>query len=62
MFKRRPISLNLRKIKINDIKTVKLLTTFKVKYFYSDNSIIIPQTHKGIPYQYPIPFNQAMGF
>jgi len=40
---RRTISVNLRKIKINDLKTVIFLTTFKVKCLSADNSIIIPQ-------------------
>jgi len=39
-----------------------MLTTFKVKYFYADNSELIPQVHKGMPYRNPIPFDQAMGF
>jgi len=43
-----------------------MLTTFKVKYFYADNSIIIPQVNnrvnKGTPYRNPIPFDQVMGF
>jgi len=34
---RRPISVNLRKIKINDIKTVIFFTTFKVIYISADN-------------------------
>jgi len=46
-------SLNviLRKIKINDIRTVNMLTNFKVKYFYANNSEFIPQVHKGMPYR-----------
>jgi len=60
-FKRRTISLNLRINKINNINRVKMLTTFKVKYFYSDNSINIPQAHKGMAYRNPIPFDQVMG-
>jgi len=39
-----------------------MLTTFKVKYLYVDNSIIIPQVNKGKPYRNPIPFGQVMGF
>jgi len=58
-FKRRPFSENLCKIKINDIQTLKMLTTFKVKYFYSENRIIIPQAHKGMPYRIAIPFAQV---
>jgi len=54
---RRPISVNLRKIKINDIKTVMSCTTFKVIYFNADNKIIIPQAHKGMPYRNPSPFD-----
>jgi len=34
---RRPISINLRKIKIKDIKTVIFFTTIKVIYFNTDN-------------------------
>jgi len=49
-------------MKINDIKTLKMLTTFKVKYFYSDNSIIIPQAHKGMPCRHPIALDQVMAF
>jgi len=59
---RRPISVNLRKIKINDIKTVIFFTTFKVIYFNADNNIIIPQDHKGVPYRNPSSFDQVMGF
>jgi len=59
---RRPISVNLCKIKINDIKTVIFFTTFKVIYFNADNNIIIPQAHRGMPYRNPIPFDQDMGF
>jgi len=40
---RRPVSVNLRKIKINDIKTVIFFTTFKVIHFNADTNIIIPQ-------------------
>jgi len=39
---RRPISVNLHKIKINDIKTVIFFSTFKVIYINADNNIIIP--------------------
>jgi len=35
---RRSSSVNLRKIKINDIKTVIFFTTFKVIYFNADIS------------------------
>jgi len=59
---RRPISVNLRKIIINDIKTVIFFTTFKVIYFIADNKVIIPQAHKGMPYQNPSSFDQVMGF
>jgi len=38
-----------------------MLTTVKAKYFYSDNTIIIPQVPKGVPYRNPIPFGQVMG-
>jgi len=59
---RRPISVNLRKIKINDIKTVIFFTTFKNIYINADNNIIIPQAHKGVPYRNPSSFDQVMGF
>jgi len=59
---RRPISVNLRKIKINYIKTVVFFTTFKVIYFNADNNIIISQAHKGMPYRNQSSFDQAMGF
>jgi len=59
---RRPISVNLRKIKINDKKTVIFLTTFKVKCLSAENRIIIPQAHKGMPYRNPSPFDQVMDF
>jgi len=73
---RRPISVNLRKFKINDIKTEIFFTTFKVIYFNADrqahkgmpyrinadNNIIIPQAHKGMPYRNPRSFDQVMGF
>jgi len=59
---RRPISVNLRKIKINDIKSVIFFTTFKVIYFNADNNIIIPQAHKGMPYREPSLFDQVMEF
>jgi len=59
---RRPISVNLRRIKINDIKTVTFFTTFKVIYFNTDNYIIIQQAHKGMPYRNPSSFDQVMGF
>jgi len=39
-----------------------MLTTFKVKHFYSDNSIVISQVPKGMPYRNPIPFGQVMRF
>jgi len=39
-----------------------MLTTFKVKYFYADNNIIILQVNKGNPYRNPVPFGQVMGF
>jgi len=39
-----------------------MLTAFKVKYFYVDNSIIIPQVNKGKSYRNPISFGQVMGF
>jgi len=60
--KKRPISVNLRQIKINDIKTVIFITTFKVIYFNAGNNIIIPQTHKGMPYRIPNSLDQVMGF
>jgi len=59
---RRPISVNLRKIKINDIKTVTFFTTLKVIYFNADNNMIIPQAHKRIPYRNPSSFDQVIGF
>jgi len=59
---KRPLSVNLRKTKINDIKTVIFITTFKVIYFNVENNIIIPQAHKGIPYRNPSSFDQVMGF
>jgi len=43
----RPISVKLRKIKINDIKMVIFFTTLKVIYFNADNNITI---HKPIRY------------
>jgi len=52
---RRLISVNLRKIKIKDIKTVIFFNTFKDIYFNADNNLIIPQAHKGS-------FDQVMGF
>jgi len=65
------MSLNLRKIKINNLKTVKMLTALKVKHFkinnintvnkYADNSKFIPQVHKGMPYRNLSP-DQVMGF
>jgi len=58
---RRPISV-IRKIKINDIKTIKFFTTIKVKCLSADSSIIIPQAHKGMPYRNPSSFDQVMGF
>jgi len=58
----RPISVNLRKIKINDIRTVIFFTTFKVIYTNADNNIIIPQAPKGVPYRNPSSFDQVMGF
>jgi len=59
---RRPISVNLHKVKINDIKTVIFFTTFKVIYFSADNNIINPQAHKGMPYRNPSSFNQVICF
>jgi len=59
---RRPISVNLRKTKINDIKTVIFFTTFKVIFINADSNIIIPQAHKGMPYRNPSLFEQVMGF
>jgi len=59
---RRPISVNLRKIKINDIKTVIFFTTFKVKYFNADNNKINPQAPKGMPYRNPSSFDKVIGF
>jgi len=53
---RRPNSVNLRKIKISDIKTVIFFTTFNVIYTNADNNIIIPQAHKGMPYRNPSSF------
>jgi len=47
---------------MNDRNTVKMLTTFKVKYFYADNSEFIPQVHRGMLYRNPNPFGQVMGF
>jgi len=55
MLKRRPISLDLRKIKISDIRTVNMLSTLKDKYFYADNSEFIPQVRRGMPHRTPIP-------
>jgi len=55
------ISVNLRKIKINDIKTVNF-TTFKVIYINADNNIINPQAYKGMQYRNPSSFDQVMGF
>jgi len=59
---RRPILVNLRKTKINDIKTVIFFTTLKVTYINADSNIIIPQAHKGVPYRNPSSFDQVMGF
>jgi len=59
---RRFISVNLRKTKIDVIKTVVFFTTFKVIYLNADNNIIIPQAHQGIPYRNPSSFDQVMGF
>jgi len=59
---RRPISRNLRKTKINDIKTVIFFTTFKVIFINADNNIIILQAHKAMPYRNPSSFGQVMGF
>jgi len=59
---RRPTSVNLRKIKINDIKTVIFFATFKLIYFNADNNIIIPQAHRGMPYRNPSPFDQVIRF
>jgi len=56
------ISVNLRKIKINDIKTIKFFTTFKVVYINADKNIIIPKAHKDVPYRNPRSFDQVMGF
>jgi len=58
----RPISINLRKVKINDMKTVTFLTTFKVVYFNADNNMIIPQVHRGMPYRNPSSLDQVVGF
>jgi len=49
-------------MKINDIKTVIFITTFKVIYINADNNIIIPQAHKAMPYRNPSSFDQVMGF
>jgi len=59
---RRPISVNLRKIKINDIKTVIFFTTFKEIYFKADNNIIIPQAYKGIPYRNTVHLTKLWAF
>jgi len=59
---RRPTSVNLRKMKINDIKTVIFFTTFTFIFINADNNIIIPQAHKAMPYRNPRPFDQAVGF
>jgi len=59
---KRPISVNLRQIKINDIKTVIFFNYRKVIYFNAENNIIIPQAHKGMPYRKPSSFEQVMGF
>jgi len=40
----------------------KMLTILKAKYFYADNSKLIPQDPKGMPYRNPISFGQVMGF
>jgi len=45
---RRPISVKLHKIKVNDIKAVIFFTTFKVIYINADNNIIIPQAPRSI--------------
>jgi len=58
---RSTISVNLRKIKINDIKTVTFLTTLRDVYFNADNNVIIPQDHKGMTYRNPSSFEQVMG-
>jgi len=58
---RRPISVNLRNIKIKDIKTV-IFTTLKVVYINADNNIIILQAHKDVPYRNPSSIDQVMGF
>jgi len=39
-----------------------MLTTFKGKYFYADNSEFIPQVHRGMPYRNPIRFGHVMDF
>jgi len=59
---RKPIAVNLRKIKTNDIKTVICFITFKAIYFKADNKIIIPQAHKGTTYRNPSSFDQVMCF
>jgi len=52
--------VNLRKIKINDIKAVIFFTTFKVRFFNADNNIIIPRAHRGMPYRNPSSFDQVL--
>jgi len=59
---RRSISVNPRKIKISDIKTVICFTTLKVIYFSADNNKIIPQAHKSMPYRNPSSFDQVINF
>jgi len=38
-----------------------MLTTFKVKYLYADNSELISQVHKSMPYINPTSSQQVMG-
>jgi len=40
--------VNLPQIKINDIKTVIFITSFKVIYFNTAYNKIIPQAYKGV--------------
>jgi len=59
---RSPTSVNLRKIKINDIKTVIFFSIFEVVYISADNKIIISQAHEGVPYRNPSLFDQVMPY
>jgi len=59
---KKAISVKLRKIKINDIKTVIYFTTFNVLYLNAHNKKFIPQAHRGMPYRNPSSFDKVIGF